>query len=371
MSHRFIRSLAGLSVCAAVLVGCAAGSTVEKGSSAGPAGTPAGTDRAVTIGLTYIPNVQFAPFYVAAQDRLFRWDGGGGVSQQPVNLRHHGADEGLFNSLLSHKEDYVVAFADEAVQAISAGMDLCVTGILYQKYPVEVIATKQSGITSWADLKGKTVGVPGRFGSSWFGFQAGLQQAGLSLDDVLVSEIGYTQQTQMATGKVDAVVGFSNNDLVQFQLAGLEVTEIPLPSNLPLVGAAVVTTGERCKNDDSVNEGVINGMAEAINSIQQNPEKAVEYTKKYDQTLNTAASLRAAQKVNLATLELEQLPDYDPADPGRAVAPDPQEFMAMIALLDEIGALDNQVDLSSLDQAGLEKIARPWQSLHAEATAAQ
>ena len=370
MSHRFIRSLAGLAVSAAVLAGCAA-SGAEKGSSAGSAGSPAGADRAVTIGLTYIPNVQFAPFYVAAQDQLFRWDNGGGERPQPVHLRHHGADEGLFNALLSHKEDYVVAFADEAVQAISAGMDLCVTGILYQKYPVEVIATKQSGITSWADLKGKTVGVPGRFGSSWFGFQAGLQQAGLSLDDVKISEIGYTQQTQMATGKVDAVVGFSNNDLVQFQLAGLDVTEIPLPPNLPLVGAAVVTTGEWCKNEDSVNEGVINAMAQAINSIQQNPEKAVEYTKKYDEMMNTAASLQAAQKVNLATLELEQLPDYDPADPGRSAAPDPQKFKAMIALLGEVGALDDKVDLSSLDQAGLKKIARPWQSLYAKSSAAK
>ena len=368
MSHRFIRSLAGLVVSAAVLAGCAA-SGAEKGSSATSADSSAGADRAVTIGLTYIPNVQFAPFYVAAQDQLFRWDNGGGERLQPVHLRHHGADEGLFNALLSHKEDYVVAFADEAVQAISAGMDLCVTGILYQKYPVEVIATKQSGITSWADLKGKTVGVPGRFGSSWFGFQAGLQQAGLSLEDVNISEIGYTQQTQMATGKVDAVVGFSNNDLVQFQLAGLEVTEIPLPPNLPLVGAAVVTTGEQCENQDAATEGVINAMAQAINSIQQDPEKAVEYTKKYDQTLNTAASLQAAQKVNLATLELEHLPNYDPADPGRAAAPDPQKFKAMIALLGQVGALDDKVDLSSLDQAGLEKIARPWQSLHAKSSA--
>ncbi len=117
--------------------------------------------------------------------------------------------------------------------------------------------------------------------------------------------------------------------------------------------------------------GVINAMAQAINSIQKNPEKAVEYTKKYDQTLNTAASLQAAQKVNLATLELEQLPDYDPADPGRAAAPDPQKFKAMITLLDEIGALDKKVDLSSLDQAGLEQIARPWKSLHAPASAAE
>ena len=93
--------------------------------------------------------------------------------------------------------------------------------------------------------------------------------------------------------------------------------------------------------------------------------------KKYDQTLNTAASLRAAQKVNLATLELEQLPNYDPADPGRAAAPDPQKFKAMIALLGEVGALDRKVDLNSLDQSGLEKIARPWKSLHAPASAAE
>lgn len=365
-SHRFTKVIAGLGLCAIALTGCASGGGPAQDVNS-PAGSAAGgpsADRPVTIGLTYIPNVQFAPFYVAAEDKLFQWDGGGGVSQQPVNLRHHGADEGLFNALISGKEDYVVAFADEAVQAISAGMDLCVAGILYQKYPVEVIASAQSGIKTWNDLRGKTIGLPGKFGSSWFGFQAGLKQSGLSLEDVNIAEIGYTQQTQLATGKVDAVVGFSNNDLVQFQLAGLDVTEIALPENLPLVGAAIVTTSEICQNWGSTNEGVVNAMATAIDSIQKDPQKAVEYTKKYDQTLNTKAAMESAEKVNLATLELEKLPNFDPKDPGRAAAPDPQKFQNMIALLQEVGALDDKVDLSGLDQAGLDKIARPWQSLN-------
>ncbi|MBK5251011.1 MAG: ABC transporter substrate-binding protein, partial [Actinomycetales bacterium] len=43
----------------------------------------------LTIGLTYVPNIQFAPFYLAASEGHFS-DAG-----LDVTLRHHGASEDL------------------------------------------------------------------------------------------------------------------------------------------------------------------------------------------------------------------------------------------------------------------------------------
>ena len=80
----------------------------------------------LTIGLTYTPNIQFAPFYMAKKDSRYA---------SGVNLRHHGAQEGLFDALLSGKEQLVVAGADEAVVAASNGSDLVVVGGYYQSYP--------------------------------------------------------------------------------------------------------------------------------------------------------------------------------------------------------------------------------------------
>lgn len=306
--------------------------------------------HSVTVGLTYLPNVQFAPFYVAREEKLLAWKDAKGTSHKAeMVLRHHGGEEGLFNALLSGKEDMVVAFGDEAVQAMSQGMPLSVIGVLYQRYPVVVIARKDSGITAWRDLKGKTVGLPGRYGSNWFGFQAGLNAAGLSLEDVKVSEIGYTQQSQLATGKVDAVVGFSNNDLVRFRAAGIEVNTLSLPKDTPLVGAVIVTTQKFLAYKPEICRATVAAMAKAVHRITTDPSVAINVTKKYDQTLNSGQSVESARKVVNATNELIRLEHYNPADPGAESRPRPEEFRKMIVLLDRIGALSKKLDLTSID----------------------
>lgn len=357
MFKKLFGVLAAISVAGLALTGCGA-KDVNGGNPAlvtSPA--PASTDnRPLTIGLTYIPNVQFSPFYVARDENLFQWDNGDGTSTQTVELRHHGADEGLFNALMSGKEDMVVAFGDEATQAVSQGMPLSVIGVLYQRYPVVVITRKDSGIKTWTDLKGKTVGLPGRYGSNWFGFQAGLDAAGMTLDDVNIAEIGYTQQTQLTTGKVDAVVGFTNNDLVRFQLAGIDVNTLALPEDIPLVGAVIVTTQDYAKKNPQICQAAVDAMAKAVQEITINPEKAITATKNYDQTLNNDQALAAAKKVVLATNELTRIDNFSPEKPGAASLPDPAKFRSMISLLDKIGALKSQTELNSVDGKELAKL---------------
>lgn len=138
----------------------------------------------LTIGLTYTPNIQFAPFYMAKKDSRYA---------SGVNLRHHGAQEGLFDALLSGKEQLVVAGADEAVVAASNGSDLVVVGGYYQSYPACLIVPEGSAIKAPADLKGKTVGTPGRKGETWYALQLAMDTASLSESDLTIQDIGYTQ----------------------------------------------------------------------------------------------------------------------------------------------------------------------------------
>ena len=65
---------------------------------AGPGATQSGASSKgasdVTIGLTYIPNVQFAPVYVADSQGLYN---DAGITP---TVRHHGSAEGLVTALL-------------------------------------------------------------------------------------------------------------------------------------------------------------------------------------------------------------------------------------------------------------------------------
>ena len=178
--HRRTLLTAALALAAA---GCAPSPATTSSVPVSPSAAP--STRAI-IGLSYIPNVQFAPFYVAEADGLF-----GQVAGQ-VSLRHHGASEGLFNALSAGAEDFLVAAGSEAMQARAEDVDVIAVGAYYKSFPVSVIVLGSSGIRSLADLKGRSLGVPGRYGESWLAAQVALKTAGLTEKDVTIVEVGYT-----------------------------------------------------------------------------------------------------------------------------------------------------------------------------------
>ena len=296
MTRTLRAGLALLAVLALLVTGCAR--TPGAAPSSGPA-------RA-TVGLTYIPDIQFAPFYVADAEGLFEANG------VEATLRHHGAQEGLFTALVSGQEQFVIAGGDELVQARAEGMDLVAIGQYYHAYPVVLVVPDASPVQSAADLAGLRVGLPGRYGESWFGLKAAMHEAGLTEDDVEVVEIGYTAQAALTTGKVDAVVGFSNNDAVQFQLAGIPTRTVPLAEGgVPLVSIVLATTRENLSRDPETARKVARSMVAGIEKVVASPASALEAARTHVPTLDEAGAAASAR----ATLEAT-IPLWKPA-PGR------------------------------------------------------
>ena len=244
--------------------------------------------QAITVGLTYIPNVQFCPFYLGVQERLF--------DNLDVTLRHHGEQEGLFEAVKLGREDIVFASADEAVVA----GDLEVVATAYQRYPAEIMIA--GGASSLEDLRGKSLGIPGRFGSSYYAALAALDTAGLTEQDVKLVEIGFTSVAALSTGKVDAIVGFRNNELVQFEQQGIEVASLPIAPKPVLVGPSLITTKERAK--EPWVQAIVNGMLEAERRIVDDPKAAIDATAKEVPALQEAAQRASAERVLAATAEL-------------------------------------------------------------------
>ncbi len=267
-----------------------------------------GSGTTATIGLTYIPNIQFAPFYLADHDSLW------GASS--VNLRHHGASEGLFTALTNGEEQFVVAGGDEILQARGQGLDLVAVASYYGSYPARLIVPQGSPIASVADLKGHSVGLPGRFGENWFALLVALDQAGLSQDDVTVTEIGYTQQAALATGKVDAVVGFANSDLLSFAAAGFPVEAID--PQVPLVSICLATTRAYAEAHPDTVAVVIAGMRQGMALARDDPagtlEAAADYIPSFrGETLETAKQVLPATTALFAGPDGRLSPPFDPA----------------------------------------------------------
>ena len=88
-----------------------------------------------------------------------------------------------------------------------------------------------------ADLKGKKIGTPGRYGSGWVMLQALLASAGLTTDDVEIVEYpDFTQEIAVEQGAVDAATGFANNEPVQLELHGEKAVVLHVDGVTPLPG---------------------------------------------------------------------------------------------------------------------------------------
>ena len=249
----------------------------------------------LTIGLTYTPNIQFAPFYMALSDGQYAAD---------VSLRHHGEQEGQFDALLAGTEHIVVGGADEAVVAASNGNALVVIGGFYQRYPGCIIVPESSDITDLAGLKGRAIGTPGRTGETWYSVLVALSTAGLSPDDVDVQEIGYTQQAALASGKVDAVAGFSNNDAVQLEQNGTPVRILNIGEDVPLLGVSLITTPDVLADRRDELTDAVTASVTGMTTFVEDPDAAVEATKEYVPDLTDATQAAHAREVAVATGEL-------------------------------------------------------------------
>lgn len=254
-------------------------------------------EDALTIGLTYIPNVQFANFYVAVARGIFADHG------LDVALRHHGAQEDLFTAALTEQEDLVYASSDEVTVAAANGSPLQTFATCFQTYPV-VIQAADPTITDFAQLRGARIGLPGYFGSNYYGYLAALASAGMTEADVEGVEIGFTQVSALVTEQVDAVVGFSNNESVQFAQIGLEFAELPVqnPASPSLVGPGLVTVRDR--TDPAVLRTVRDAVLDAQRLIVDDPAVAIEATREHVPTLTDDEQRRNAEGVLEATIEL-------------------------------------------------------------------
>lgn len=270
-----------------ILSGCApATSTTAASGSAG--------DAEAVIGLTYIPNVQFSPFYVASRQGLYA---------PGVSLRHHGTSEGLFTAITTGSEQFVVAGGDEVLQARAEGTDLVAVASYYRRYPVRVIVPGDSTISTIADLKGHTIGLPGKYGESWFGLLMALRGAGLTTADVTVQEIGYTQQAALATEKVDAIVGFVNSEPIQLAAAGISAKVVEL-GDVPLVSIALVTTRTYATAHPEVVKAVVKGTVAGMKAVVDDQAAAFDASTTYVPGLSDTTTATGAKAVLAATAPL-------------------------------------------------------------------
>jgi NitT/TauT family transport system substrate-binding protein len=284
----------------------------------------------IKLPVGYIPNIQFAPLYVAIDKGYFKdaW----------IEIEFDYSLETDAVSLVgANNLQFAVVSGEQVLLARAQGLPIVYAAAWYQQYPVAVASKVDQGLLKPADLKGKKIGLPGLFGANYIGLDALLFSAGLTEKDVTLDSIGFNQVAALAADQEQAVSIYTTNEPVQLEAQGYKLNEIRVADYVQLASNGLITNEDTiAKHPDLVRNmtsAFLKGLADTI----ANPDAAYTTSKNY--VPNLAQSDQAVQKEILArSINLWKT--------DRLGYSNPQAWQNMQATLLKMGLLKQPLDVN-------------------------
>ncbi len=276
------------SIIIGLVIGLLAGIMTPAGipAAAQPVGDnpPGGDLPELTLFMGFIPNIQFAPVYVAMEKGYFAQEAG-------VRITLEYGDENLGAERIAAGElRFGIFSGEQVILARYGGRPLVYVYEWFQRYPVALAALEGSGITQVGDLAGRTVGVTGRFGANYVALRALLAAGGLTEDDLLLEEVGYNVPPLLCMGRLDAAMVYVANEPVQIERQCGAVTVIELPGEADLAANGLITNEATIADDPDLVRGMARALALGIADTLADPDEALRFSRRYVETLPAGGS---------------------------------------------------------------------------------
>jgi NitT/TauT family transport system substrate-binding protein len=250
----------------------------------------------------FIPNVQYAPLYMAVEQGYFDENG------IEIEFDYSFETDGV---TLVGAEDLQFALVSGEQVLLARAQDLPVVYVYgwWQDYPVGIAAKVEEEIQSPEDLAGKRIGLPGLFGANYIGLRALLNEAGLEEDDVILDSIGFNQVEALATDQEQAVVIYTNNESIQLAALGYDINLIRVADYLQLASNGLITNEATIANNPDLVRRMTQAISRGLADVLADPDRAFEVSKKYVENLDQAdqAIQRDVLEASIAFWEAEQL----------------------------------------------------------------
>lgn len=238
----------------------------------GTGGTP--EPDVIRLPMGYIPNVQFAPFYVAAEKGYFQQEG------IDIQFDYKFETDGV--ALVGAGQiPFALVSGDQVPLARAQGLPVVYVMAWWKGYPVAVTFLETSGIQIIADLKGKKIGIPVLSGASYVGFRALINSAGVMEDEVTLDVVGYNQVEALISGKIDAAVVYANNEPVQLRARGYKVGVIRVADHVDLASNGLLTSEKTLQENPDLVRRMIRAILRSVEDTIADPDGAYAICRKY------------------------------------------------------------------------------------------
>lgn len=304
-------------------------------SSAATGSTAPDTGRPVSISLGYIPDVQFAPFYVAQKKGYYAEEG------LNVEIEHTFFQEAVVQ-VAQGQLTFAMAAGDEILAARAQGVPIRMVFQVYQQYPIAIFSKASEGVASPADLRGATVGVPARAGATYVGLQGVMYAEQIPQDDVTIAEIGFTQAEAVQTDRVPVAVGYVNNEPVQLRENGIDVNVIAVSDYINLVSNGIVASEDRIATDPDTIRRFVRATARGLQDTLDDPDAAFEIALGAIPELPAERRDREREKLQ-QSLALWR---SDASDQNGLGYSDPDAWQTTYTFLRDSGILQQDVDVA-------------------------
>jgi NitT/TauT family transport system substrate-binding protein len=311
-------------ICCLIMTACSGLKTGAGGQATKPALT------VIRLPMGYIPNVQFAPFYVAAEKGYYR--------QAGLELQFDYKSETDGVALVGANElQFSLVSGEQVLLARAQGLPVVYVMAWWHDYPVAVASFPDKGIRSPADLKGRKIGLPGLYGANYVGLRALLDAGGLGEEDVTLDSVGYNQIEALVSGRDEAVAIYANNEPIQLEAQGYQVDVLRVADYVLLASNGLLsnekTIAENPELISKLVQATLKGVAFSLNS----PNEAFEICKKYVEGLDQT-NQEVQKEVFLATLEF-----WKTDKPGYS---EPEAWENMQKVLLDMGMLTQPLELN-------------------------
>ncbi len=293
----------------------------------------ANPETTVRIAMGYIPDVQFAPFYVADAKGYYADEG------LDVQMDHTSIRDALVQ-VAQGQIAFANASGDEVLLARSQQIPIKLVFQTWQQFPVALFAKTEAGIREPVDLRGKTVGVPGRFGATYVGLLALLYAAQVPEGELEIVEIGFTQAEAVRQNRVAAAMGYANNEPLVLQAEGIPVTTLRVGDYLPLVSNGIVTSEQMVADNPDLARRFVRATARGLQDTLDDPDEAFELALRYIPELEPSRHAHERRKLE------ETLAFWRPVDKTAGLGyADPERWQMTYRFLRDSGLLADDLDV--------------------------